>query len=95
MFFDIENMANYLTDANDWNGKRIFQSRVKVSSENPIFHIEQHEHHVEEVRCADGMMHIRFVDSVSARDAMEACSGGTVITSHESCNVEGERSVYK
>ncbi|KAF2787583.1 hypothetical protein K505DRAFT_257392 [Melanomma pulvis-pyrius CBS 109.77] len=43
-------------------------------------------------------MKLHFVDMVSARDAKASCfgeKGGRIITSHEGCNKEGERAVYK
>jgi hypothetical protein len=45
-------------------------------------------------------MKLSFVDVSSARDAYYAScehekGGGLVVTSHEGCNREGERSVYK
>ncbi|KAF1361770.1 hypothetical protein EJ07DRAFT_109790 [Lizonia empirigonia] len=46
-------------------------------------------------------MMLHFVDASSAQDARAACfgghggMGGLVVTSHESCNKEGERAVYK
>ncbi|KAH7410050.1 hypothetical protein DE146DRAFT_674837 [Phaeosphaeria sp. MPI-PUGE-AT-0046c] len=42
-------------------------------------------------------MELSFVDKVAARDAYHSChddNGGLIITSHESCNKEGERAVY-
>jgi hypothetical protein len=44
-------------------------------------------------------MKLSFVDASSARDAYHASyelenGGGRIVTSHEGCNKEGERSVY-
>lgn len=45
-------------------------------------------------------MMLHFVDASSARDARAACHGGhggmggLIITSHHSCNKDGERAVY-
>jgi hypothetical protein len=44
---------------------------------------------------------LHFVDAGSAQDARAACHGGhggiggLIITSHQSCNRDGERAVYK
>ena len=46
-------------------------------------------------------MMLHFVDASSAHDARIACHGGhggmggLIITSHEGCNKDGERSVYR
>ena len=43
-------------------------------------------------------MKLEFVSEMSARDAHNACmhdDGGYIITSHDGCNDEGERTVYK
>ena len=78
-----------------------FASTVKVSSKKPILQLEEIEDFLQDVRCQDGRLMLRFVDADSARDARAAChdghggTGGLIITSHESCNRENERAVYK
>lgn len=60
--------------------------------------MEELEHHLEDVQCEDGMIRMSFVDKSSARDAFHACQGeneALIVTSHESCNKEGERAVYR
>jgi hypothetical protein len=72
-----------------------------VGSKKPIVNLEEIEHLLEDVECRDGKMMLSFVDTLSARDARAACHGGhggmggLIITSHPSCNREGERAVYK
>jgi hypothetical protein len=86
------------TDENVWSDESTFASQVKVASQKPVVNLEEHEHHLQDVQCDDGMMKLQFVDASSARDARAAChgpDGGLIITSHESCNEEGERSVYQ
>jgi hypothetical protein len=53
---------------------------------------------LQDVQCEEGKMQLSFVDAVSARDAFFSCRGergGLIITSHNSCNIEGERAVYR
>ncbi len=72
-------------------------SQIKVGSQKPILNLEEIEHHLQDVECGDGTMKLHFVDAVSARDARFAChseKGGLVVTSHETCNSEGKRTVY-
>lgn len=60
--------------------------------------LEEIEHFLQDVRCEKDQMKLSFVDSSSARDALHSChgnDGGLIITSHESCNEEGERAVYR
>ncbi|KAF2478229.1 uncharacterized protein BDR25DRAFT_338854 [Lindgomyces ingoldianus] len=88
----------YIEKENGWQSDSIFASQVRVSSEAPVFNLEDFEHHLQDVKCEDGKMRLDFVDTVSARDARHACSGdngGLIITSHASCNQEGERSVFE
>jgi hypothetical protein len=90
--------ANTKTEENGWAGTQTFASQVKVSSRKPVLNLEEVEHYLQDVQCGDGKMKLSFVDSSSARDAYFSChnrNGGLVITSHESCNVEGERAVYR
>ncbi|KAF1945863.1 hypothetical protein EJ02DRAFT_395726 [Clathrospora elynae] len=89
---------SYIDNENGWNGGQAFASQVKVGSQKPVFNLEEHEHHLQDVKCSNGTMTLHFVDTSSARDARSAAhgaGGGLVITSHESCNEEGERAVYR
>ncbi|KAF1931913.1 uncharacterized protein M421DRAFT_406264 [Didymella exigua CBS 183.55] len=80
---------------------KIFASTVKVASRRPILYLEEIEHFLRDVQCQDGRMMLHFVDAGSAQDARAAChgghggTGGLIITSHQSCNRDGERAVYK
>ncbi|KAF2195535.1 hypothetical protein K469DRAFT_722749 [Zopfia rhizophila CBS 207.26] len=88
----------YIESENGWQSHEIFASQVRVESEAPILNLEDIEHHLNDVQCSESAMKLKFVSTVSARDAKHACShkdGGFIITSHSSCNEEGERSVYK
>jgi hypothetical protein len=103
----VEGMCSELTDRtsadirveeNGWAGVQTFASQVKVSSKEPVLNLEEVEHYLQDVQCGDGKMKLSFVDTSSARDAYFSChdkNGGLVITSHDSCNVESERSVYR
>ncbi|CAO2653945.1 Nn.00g106780.m01.CDS01 [Neocucurbitaria sp. VM-36] len=76
----------------------LFASQVKVNSQKPILTLEEVEHHLQDVECGDATMKLHFVDTSSARDARFACHdtvGGLIITSHETCNQDGERAVYR
>ncbi|KAG9190413.1 hypothetical protein G6011_08501 [Alternaria panax] len=88
----------YVENENIWNDESTFASQVKVSSQTLLLNLEEHEHHLQDVQCGDDTVKLHFVDTSSARDARSAChgaNGGLIITSHESCNEEGERSVYR
>ncbi|KAH7378275.1 hypothetical protein BKA66DRAFT_571703 [Pyrenochaeta sp. MPI-SDFR-AT-0127] len=94
--FDAE--LAYIERENAWNGESTFASQVKVRSQKPVFNLEEFEHHLQDAQCSDDILSLHFVDKSSARDARFAChgdNGGLVITSHESCNDEGERAVYR
>jgi hypothetical protein len=94
----VHGLTDDSTDENVWNDESTFASQVKVASQKPVFNLEEHEHHLQDVQCGDGMMKLYFVDASSTRDARAAFNGpdgGLIITSHESCNEEGERSVYR
>ncbi|KAF2011857.1 hypothetical protein BU24DRAFT_465450 [Aaosphaeria arxii CBS 175.79] len=77
------------------NGQTVFASQVKVGSERPVLKLEDIDHHLQDVECKGDSMKLRFGDKVHARDTRNACHGGVIITSHEGCNAEGERSFYK
>jgi hypothetical protein len=86
-----------LVEEHSRKGKSIFASQLKVTAKKPIVVLEEIEHHLTGVHCESGMMKLGFVDTESAIDAGAASrgtNGGLIITSHESCNEEGERAVY-
>jgi len=96
--FSVRSLANQVPDENIWRGVQTFASQVKVNSHKPVLNLEEVEHHLRGVQCGQGTMHLKFVDTVSARDAFFSCrgdDGGLIITSHDSCNIEGERAVYR
>jgi hypothetical protein len=75
-----------------------FASQVNVKSHKPVLNLEEIEHHLADVNCKAGKMTLDFVDTSSARDAFHSChgdDGGLIVTSHYSCNTEGERAVYR
>ena len=84
-----------MSDENGWSNNQVFASQVKVGSQAPILNLEEMEHFLKDLECGPGSMKLHFVDKVTARDALHACKDGMVITSHEGCNPEGERAVYK
>jgi hypothetical protein len=87
-----------LIEENGWGGVQTFAAQVRVGSSMPIMNLEEVEHHLKDVRCEEGKMELSFVDMVAARDAYYAChekNGGLIVTSHDSCNEEGERAVYR
>ncbi|KAH8724434.1 hypothetical protein GQ44DRAFT_569644, partial [Phaeosphaeriaceae sp. PMI808] len=93
-----ESEFSYIEEENGWSGRSTFASQVRVRSQKPILSLEEIEHHLQNVQCGDGRMKLSFVDKSSAQDAYNSCrdkNGGFIITSHNSCNDEGERSVYK
>lgn len=90
-----ELVADGVIEENGWDGKSTFASQVKVSSQKPVLTLEEVEHHLQDVECGDGTIKLHFVDTSSARDAKSATEGGLIITSHESCNKDGERAVFR
>ncbi|EUC40949.1 hypothetical protein COCMIDRAFT_40810 [Bipolaris oryzae ATCC 44560] len=87
----------YVENQNAWSDASTFASQVRVSSQKPVFTLEEYEHHLKAVECGNNAMKLHFVDASSARDARAAYGedGGLIITSHASCNGEGEREVYR
>ncbi|KAI1551098.1 hypothetical protein PtrCC142_001536 [Pyrenophora tritici-repentis] len=85
----------YVEEENVWTNKETFASQVKVGSQRPVFTLEDHEHHLQDVQCSPDGIKLHFVDTSSARDARAATDGGLVITAHAGCNSESERAVYQ
>ncbi|KAJ4308075.1 hypothetical protein N0V94_009504, partial [Neodidymelliopsis sp. IMI 364377] len=93
--------TDLIPEQNKWSDKDTFASSVKVRSKKPVLKLEDIEHHLQDVQCEGGRMQLQFTSPSLAQDARAAClgghggTGGLVITSHESCNRDGERAVYK
>jgi hypothetical protein len=93
-----QQITDFNIEENGWDRRSTFASQVKVISQKPVTNLEEIEHHLQDVRCKDGKLRLDFVDLSSARDAFYSChgqDGGLIITSHDGCNEDGERSVYR
>ncbi|KAF2640096.1 hypothetical protein P280DRAFT_507661 [Massarina eburnea CBS 473.64] len=92
-----ESEVVYVESESGYYHKNVFASQVKVASKKPILNLEEIEHHLSDVRCSDDKMTLSFRDPKTARDAKAAAHGthgGLIISAHEGCNPEGERTVY-
>ncbi|KAF1963739.1 hypothetical protein CC80DRAFT_498862 [Byssothecium circinans] len=92
-----ESEVVYIENETSNHNNNVFASQVKVASKKPILNLEEIEHHLSDVKCSDGKMKLSFRDAWTARDAKAAAhskKGGLIISSHEGCNPEGERTVY-
>ncbi|KAF2753798.1 hypothetical protein EJ05DRAFT_172005 [Pseudovirgaria hyperparasitica] len=87
---------NVVENAHDLSNT--FFSKVRFGSNLPIITFEEIEHHLEDVQC--GSSHITV--ELRSREAQEALRGACdnedgayIITSHDGCNPDGERTAYQ
>lgn len=78
----------------------VFTTRVRAKSDRPVLNLEEFEGHLESVECADSgsKITLTFPEGSGSRTVEKMAReyrDGTVITSHEGCNADGERSAYR
>ncbi|KAE8152045.1 hypothetical protein BDV25DRAFT_151823 [Aspergillus avenaceus] len=75
-----------------------FAATAEVESQWPIFALERLDSDLNEVTCSDTQMQL-FLNSLDRSKAimqeLEGISDFIIVTSHEGCDVEGERSIHK
>ena len=72
-------------------------ARVRLSSKLPTLALEDIEDHLYEVSCTDRFALLDFDDGISSATALRELSSFKdfyLITSHTSCNSEGQRAIY-
>ncbi|PSN65774.1 hypothetical protein BS50DRAFT_397555 [Corynespora cassiicola Philippines] len=87
-----------LTYADEHNERTKFASRVKLSGNRPTLVIEEFDHLLDFVDCADSTLSFGFRDSSAYSNSKDACSDldqGLIVASHASCSNPGTHSVYE
>ncbi|KAF2495717.1 hypothetical protein BU16DRAFT_618475 [Lophium mytilinum] len=79
-------------------GDSAFVSSVQIISQASILVLEDIEQFLSHVHCTESTIELRFDSPKDAEATKHAChheDGAYAVTSHFTCNAEGERSVYK
>ncbi|MCJ1425160.1 hypothetical protein MMC29_003048 [Sticta canariensis] len=74
-----------------------FTARLRMTSERPSLLLEEIEDHLEDIYCDEDSIELRFVNVETLRMAYREYSTigqFSLITSHDSCNRDGERSAH-
>lgn len=74
-----------------------FIARLRTTSERPSLLLEEIEGHLEDIYCGEENIELTFIDAETLRMAYReysTISQFSLITSHDSCNREGERSAH-
>lgn len=74
-----------------------FTARLRMTSERPSLLLEEIEDHLEDIYCGEDSIELRFVNVETLRMAYREYSTigqFSLITSHDSCNRDGERSAH-
>lgn len=73
-------------------------SSVQINSHAPILVLEDIEQLLRNVKCTESTIELHFDSPADAEAAKHAChheNGAYTVTSHVTCNEEGERSVFE
>ncbi|KAL4941615.1 hypothetical protein BDV06DRAFT_212538 [Aspergillus oleicola] len=84
--------------AEDVEEESVFSTTLDVESQWPILALEDLDANLDRVSCTDSEIQLNFA-SAAAEERFNAAIEGTpefiVVTSHEGCDIEGERSAYR
>ncbi|KAL8705514.1 MAG: hypothetical protein Q9201_001389 [Fulgogasparrea decipioides] len=87
---------HYVDDTLDIENRRL-AAQVRVTAKLPTLLLEDIDHHVSNVNCAESHIVLGFGTTLRKRAALAEIGVGKdfyLVTSHDTCNVDGERSVY-
>lgn len=89
----------YINLENIHDGARRFVSKLHYVSPFPVIELENLEHLTEDIECkeSESRIDLKFRRDMHGADVRDAFKDGPgyIITSHEGCNEEGERALYK
>lgn len=74
-----------------------FAARLRTTSERPSLLLEEIEGYLEDIYCGEENIELTFINAETLRIAYREYSTigqFSLITSHDSCNLEGERSAH-
>ncbi|QMW35171.1 hypothetical protein F9C07_1849043 [Aspergillus flavus] len=75
----------------------VFTTTLNVASQHPILALEALETDIDDMSCSDSKIQLSIDSPTRARalkQELEAVSDFVVVTSHEGCDLEGERSIH-
>lgn len=76
----------------------VFTTTLNVASQHPILALEALETDIDDMSCSDSTIQLSIDSPTRARalkQELEAVSDFVVVTSHEGCDLEGERSIHQ
>lgn len=74
-----------------------FGARLRMAAIKPTLALEEIDDHLEEIRCSDNEIELRFANVKTfqlAYKELDSIEQFLLITSHEGCNHDGERVAY-
>lgn len=72
-------------------------AQLQLSTKKPSLALETLENQISSIYCSDDKLHLTFATAAaltSVSEQLEKSSEFLVITSHEACNMAGERAIY-
>lgn len=83
--------------AETYNGNAApFSASIRMSAKRPTLQLEILEHHIDQIECSDDKIFLGFATAEALNEVyrhVEGVKGFFLITSHQSCDIEGERNV--
>ncbi|KAL8688775.1 MAG: hypothetical protein Q9218_005399, partial [Villophora microphyllina] len=87
---------HYLDDTSDIKGQRLV-AQVHLETEIPTLSVEEIDHHFQEITCSKTFVTLRLLTASAKQAAFDEFSNYEkffLITSHATCNEDGERALY-
>lgn len=86
----------FVSDTLDANQQRL-AAQVHLQTKLATLSLEDIDHHVHDVTCSESYVFLSFSTALAKQAALDEFGVGQkfyLITSHDTCNNDGERSVY-
>ncbi|KKA23079.1 GPI anchored protein [Rasamsonia emersonii CBS 393.64] len=96
--FKEETVFHYLHEADDTFDDSVFAASLSVKSREPLLVVEDLENELKDVVCSNSQISLFFnapggFDAV--KEAFQLNGSFIVVTSHDGCNLDGERATYR
>ncbi|KAI4194677.1 MAG: hypothetical protein LQ350_007640 [Teloschistes chrysophthalmus] len=89
-------LKTFVPDTSDVDDQR-FAAQVHLDTKFPTLSVEEIDHHFQEIACSDGFVTLRFAIASAKQAALDEIGKYDkfyLITSHATCNEDGERNLY-
>ncbi|KAE8413360.1 hypothetical protein BDV36DRAFT_37435 [Aspergillus pseudocaelatus] len=96
--FKREASFDFIHEVPEGDTEYVFATTLNVASQHPILALEALDADIDDMTCSDAKIQLSIGSPTRAKalkQELEAASDFVVVTSHEGCDLEGERSIHR